>query len=100
MYKWNYAEKLCEEFEFIICQRVNYNPNIKKFPKNYRILEQYIDASSTNIRNRINTHLLLRKKLNLGINGLTTQSVIKYICENKLYSLNSYFDDSNKPPCG
>ncbi len=84
---WNSSTQLIQEFEFIICKRVNYNPSIENYPHNYRILEGYIDASSTRIRNRIHRNLNQRKKLNLGINGMTTQSVIKYICQNHLYSV-------------
>jgi nicotinic acid mononucleotide adenylyltransferase len=84
---WNNSSELLEELEFIICKRVNYNPSIENYPLNFRILEGYIDASSTRIRNRIHGNLNQRKKLNLGINGMTTQSVIKYICENNLYSV-------------
>ena len=51
------------------------------------MLEEYIDASSTKIRNRIQDHIKDRKKLDLGISGLTTKSVIKYISKNNLYSL-------------
>ena len=86
---WNNSSQLVEEFEFIICKRVNYDPNIENYPQNYRILEGYIDASSTRIRNRIHRNLNQRKKLNLGINGMTTQSVIKYICANNLYSVSN-----------
>jgi len=85
MPKWECSVKLMEEFEFIICNRIKYNPIKDNFPKNYRILEGYIDASSTRIRDRIHRNLNERKKMNLGINGMTTQSVIKYICANKLY---------------
>jgi nicotinic acid mononucleotide adenylyltransferase len=85
--KWDYGEKLLEEFEFIICKRINYMPNEIIYPKKYKILEEFVDVSSTGIRDRINDNLLLNKKLNLGINGLTTQSVIKYIVKNNLYSL-------------
>jgi nicotinic acid mononucleotide adenylyltransferase len=85
---WNNSTQLLEEFEFIICKRVNYNPSFEKYPQNNRILEGYVDASSTRIRNRIHRNLNQRKKLNLGINGMTTQSVIKYICGNNLYSIN------------
>jgi len=76
---WNNSQKLLEEFEFIICNRVHYNPSLNDYPKNYRILEALIDASSTRIRNRIHRNLNQRKKLNLGINGMTTQSVINFI---------------------
>lgn len=66
---------------------MNYTPSQKNYPKNYRILDEFIDASSTKIRNRIDEQLKIKKKLDLGISGLTTKSVIKYIQEFKLYSL-------------
>jgi len=84
---WEFGNELCEEVEFIICKRINYTPLKENFPKRYRILEEFIDASSTKIRNRIDEHLKIKKKLDLGISGLTTKSVIKYIVENHLYAL-------------
>lgn len=84
--EWNYGNELCEEFEFIICRRLNYLPAPENYPKKYKILETYIDASSTKIRNRISEHIKSRKKFDLGISGLTTKSVIKYISRNHLYS--------------
>jgi len=66
---------------------LNYSPLNESYPKNFRILEQFIDSSSTKIRNRIDEHLKIKKKLDLGISGLTTKSVIKYIQSYRLYSL-------------
>jgi len=70
-------------------------PLPENFPKNYRILEEFIDASSTKIRNRIDEHIKLKKKLDLGISGLTTKSVIKYIQAFKLYSLTNNDEQLN-----
>jgi len=84
---WNNGEELCEDTEFIICRRLNYNAKLENFPKNYRVLENFIDASSTKIRNRMDEHMKIKKKLNLGICGLTTKSVINYIKDQQLYSL-------------
>jgi len=93
---WENGEKLKEEFDFIICKRLNYTPNELKYPKNYRILEEFVDASSTRIRDRINANLFNSQKLNLGINGLTTQSVISYIIKNQLYSISTATGDNNE----
>jgi nicotinic acid mononucleotide adenylyltransferase len=95
---WDYGNQLKEEYKFIICQRVNYQPEESNYPKNYRVLEGYLDASSTRIRDRINENLEKNNsvKLNLGINGLTTQSVISYIIKNQLYSLATATGDNNE----
>jgi nicotinate (nicotinamide) nucleotide adenylyltransferase len=82
---WDNGEKLLEEFEFIICKRLKYDLDKQFYPKNYKILQSYIDASSSKIRNRISNHIKEGKKLDLGICGLTTKSVIDYIIENNLY---------------
>ena len=88
---WDHGEKLKEEYKFIICQRINYQPEEANYPKNYRVLDGFLDASSTRIRDRINENLfkINNVKLNLGINGLTTQSVIAYIIKNQLYSIST-----------
>ena len=54
----------------------------------FAIFETNFEGSSTVIRNRIFNYLENTNKINLGINGLTTNSVIKYIIENKLYKIN------------
>lgn len=87
---WDEYDKLVEEFEFIIVSREDYPlvldlPEVV-YPKKYEVLETIISGSSTKVRNRI--HSRIENKLNLAINGLTTNRVIKYIQENKLYSIN------------
>ena len=87
---WDEYDKLVEEFEFIIVSREDYHlvldlPEVV-YPKKYEVLETIISGSSTKVRNRI--HSRIENKLNLAINGLTTNRVIKYIQENKLYSIN------------
>ena len=87
---WDEYDKLVEEFEFIIVSREDYPlvldlPEVV-YPKKYEVLETIISGSSTKVRNRI--HSRIENKLNLAINGLTTNRVIKYIKENKLYSIN------------
>ena len=87
---WDECDKLVEEFEFIIVSREDYPlvldlPEVV-YPKKYEVLETIINGSSTKVRNRI--HSRIENKLNLAINGLTTNRVIKYIQENKLYSIN------------
>lgn len=86
---WDECEKLVDEFEFIITSREDYplvldQPDVV-YPKNYKVLNTIISGSSTKIRNRI--HSRIETKLNLAINGLTTNRVIKYIQEHKLYSI-------------
>lgn len=86
---WDQGEKLVEEFEFIIISREDYpivldRPDVL-YPKKYETLNTIISGSSTKIRNRIYSRI--ETKLNLAINGLTTNRVIKYIQENKLYSI-------------
>ena len=93
---WSNGEKLKEEYNFIVCNRLNYIPNESNFPKNYRTLEEFVDASSTRIRDRINDNLFNKDKLNLGINGLTTQSVISYIIKNELYSISTATGGNNE----
>ena len=86
LYSWDESEKLASEFKFIIIKRDNYplNQNVKLLPKNYQVLESINTGSSTDIRGRIKN--FKGKKACLGIGGLTTFRVIKYIEENKLYS--------------
>ena len=86
LYSWDESEKLVNEFKFIIIKRDNYplNQNVKLLPKNYQVLESINTGSSTDIRGRIKN--FKGKKACLGIGGLTTFRVIKYIEENKLYS--------------
>lgn len=81
---WENAEKLIDEFEFIVISRPNYQADPNLFPKSYRKMNTIIDGSSTKVRNRIKEHL--ENKLNLAINGLTTTSVIKYIKEHDIYA--------------
>ena len=85
LYSWDESEKLVNEFKFIIIKRDNYplNQNVKLLPKNYQVLESINTGSSTDIRGRIKN--MKGKKACLGIGGLTTYRVIKYIEDNKLY---------------
>jgi nicotinate (nicotinamide) nucleotide adenylyltransferase len=85
LYCWDESEKLVNEYKFIIIKRDNYplNQNVKLFPKNYNVLESINTGSSTDIRGRIKK--FKGKKACLGIGGLTTYRVIKYIEDNKLY---------------
>ena len=85
LYCWDESEKLVNEYKFIIIKRDNYplNQNVKLFPKNYNVLESINTGSSTDIRGRIKQ--FKGKKACLGIGGLTTYRVIKYIEDNKLY---------------
>jgi nicotinic acid mononucleotide adenylyltransferase len=87
LYKeWEQGERLSEEVEFIIMSRSGYEYDVKDTPKNYRKLDTQVEGSSTKIRTRIQHQIEKHNKLNLGINGLTTTSVINYIRENHLYN--------------
>jgi nicotinic acid mononucleotide adenylyltransferase len=85
--KWDNGEYLAENQEFIIMTRVGFRPDKIFFPKHYRIVDTNLDGSSTKIRNRIREQIESKNKINLGINGLTTVSVINYILRNKLYQI-------------
>ena len=85
---WENGERLAKEVSFIILKRPGYNFDLSFIPDNSKILETNFEGSSTVIRNRLINYLERNNKINLGINGLTTNSVIKYIIENKLYQIN------------
>lgn len=82
---WDNGEKLFNETNFIILNRPCYEIDVTNYPPNYRQLNVNFTGSSTEIRNRIAKHLENKNKLYLGINALTTTSVIKYILDNQLY---------------
>lgn len=82
---WDYGDYLLKEVNFIIIQRPEYNPDLSMYPINYRKLDTVVSGSSTKVRNRIREQIEGMKKICLGISGLTTTSVIKYITEHKLY---------------
>ena len=90
---WEKGQNLVDEYEFIICKRLKYDIDTEFYPKTYRMLPGFVDASSTKVRNRICNHIQEGKKLDLGICGLTTKSVIDYIIENNLYK--DYCDRNN-----
>ena len=93
-----HGDKLVKEYKFIIMTRPNYIIEDEQLPDTYRILYSVIDGSSTKIRDRISNYCRklessdgliqcsdVKRKKYLGINGLTTHSVIEYIIKNKLY---------------
>jgi nicotinate-nucleotide adenylyltransferase len=83
---WKKVDELLSNFEMIILNRPQYEVNKDLLPEKHRLLPTNIDASSTNIRNRIkNNRASESPKVNLGISGLTANSVIKYIKDNNLY---------------
>ena len=84
---WDGGEQLAEEQEFIILNREGYNPDLKLYPKKYKKLNMIIEGSSSRVRDRMKEQIEKQKKLNLGINGLTTNSVIKYIVDKGLYNI-------------
>jgi nicotinate-nucleotide adenylyltransferase len=84
---WDNGNKLDDEVEFIIVNRTGYELVDKnQLPKHCHILTTFFDGSSTQIRKRIYGQLEKSSRLNLAINGLTTNSVIQYIIDNGLYS--------------
>jgi nicotinic acid mononucleotide adenylyltransferase len=83
--KWDNGDRLVNEVEFIIITRPEYNPDETCYPKNCQKLKIEIEGSSTKIRNRIREQIENKNKINLGITGLTTTSVIKYIIKEGLY---------------
>jgi nicotinic acid mononucleotide adenylyltransferase len=83
---WEFGDRLDEECNFIIVNRTGHELKDEKLlPKNHHMLSTFFDGSSTQIRNRIYSQFEKSSRLNLAINGLTTNSVIKYIIENELY---------------
>jgi nicotinic acid mononucleotide adenylyltransferase len=82
---WTNGDKLDEEVSFIVVNRYGYELNDKVLPKNSKVLLANFDGSSTMIRKRICSQNEKNSRLNLAINGLTTNSVIRYITENGLY---------------
>lgn len=86
---WDEGEKLMAEFKFIIFYRKSYPLDEKDmiYPKNYELLDTDTSASSTEIRARL-ADKKFRDKIDLGISGLTSKGVIKYIIENKLFGIN------------
>ena len=85
---WDNGDRLANETTFIVLRRPGYDFDESLIPEKSTILETNFEGSSTVIRNRIFNYLENTNKINLGINGLTTNSVIKYIIENKLYKIN------------
>jgi nicotinate-nucleotide adenylyltransferase len=83
---WDYGDKLKEDIKFIILNRPGYEIDKDLLPKHNFILYTNFEGSSTQIRNRLNEYYERTNKINLGINGLTTTRVIRYIVENNLYS--------------
>jgi nicotinate-nucleotide adenylyltransferase len=84
---WENGEELAENQDFIILKRQGYEPDKELFPKTYRVVDTIIEGSSTKVRDRIKDQIEHKNKINLGINGLTTASVIKYIIDNALYQI-------------
>ena len=89
LHTWDVSEKLTSEYEFIVLSREDYEfkenlPGVM-YPKKYQVLNINISGSSTQIRERIKGDE--GKKVNFRINGLTSNRVIKYIKENKLYNI-------------
>ena len=85
--KWEDGENLAQNQEFIIMNRNGFDPEEKFYPRKFRKVHTNLDGSSTKIRNRIREQIENQNKINLGVNGLTTASVIDYIIQNRLYQV-------------
>jgi len=88
LHRWKNGDRLLNEVEFIVLNRPEYQPEKNNYPTNFRSLETISDGSSSKIRSRIQQQSEFQNKLNMGINGLTTVSVINYIFKNNLYLSN------------
>jgi nicotinic acid mononucleotide adenylyltransferase len=83
---WSNGEKLDDEVNFIVVNRYGYDLADKVLPKHNKVLYANFDGSSTLLRKRIcSQQSEKRSKMGLAINGLTTNSVIRYITEKGLY---------------
>ena len=87
---WDEAFKLKAEVEFIIFTRANWSLTDKqdRLPDKYTSLvgAYQSDMSSTTIRNRVKTISVEQpENKTLGVFGLVTESVRKYIADNQVY---------------
>jgi nicotinic acid mononucleotide adenylyltransferase len=85
---WDNGDKLAKEINFIILSRPGYTIDESMLPDHNVILQTNFEGSSSQIRSRLNDHYERANRINLGINGLTTTRVIRYIIEKQLYLIN------------
>lgn len=87
---WHEAEKLKAEIDFIIFARASWSNKLQpeQLPSKYTILKgaYQSDMSSTTIRNRVTTTVANQpENETLGVFGLVTESLRKYIADNRVY---------------
>ena len=95
LHRWEEGLRIINEFELIVLKRPGYDLSGVSYIDKCKILETNFDGSSTQIRNRIDDVIKTKSKIHLGIAGLTTRSVLKYIYENSLYLVESNICDVN-----
>lgn len=90
---WKNFRDLIDENDFIVINRQDYQfpsnaeneERLEKLKEKIIFLDKYFGGSSTMVRNRISEKIENSNKLHLGINALTTTSVIKFIVDHGLY---------------
>mmetsp|Transcript_15135 Transcript_15135/g.15683 ORF Transcript_15135/g.15683 Transcript_15135/m.15683 type:complete len:272 (+) Transcript_15135:35-850(+) len=87
--KWEYGTNIINEFELIVLCRPGYKIEGVSFIDKCKVLETNYENSSTQVRQRIESVLEKKHKVHLGISGLTSRSVLRYIYENGLYMVES-----------
>lgn len=90
---WEDGNTIIKNFELIIIKRPGFLLDEVSYIEKCKIMETNFDNSSTQIRNRIDDVLSKKHKIHLGISGLTSRSVLKYIYDNNLYKVETYCED-------
>jgi len=93
LHRWEKGERIINDFELIVLKRPGYDLSGVNYLDKCKILETNFDSSSTQIRNRIDDVIIKKSKIHLGILGLTSRSVLKYIYENSLYKVENNICD-------
>ena len=86
---WEDSQTIIDNFELIVLSRPGYDIKNIDYIRKCLILETHLDHSSTQIRMRIGDVVDKKHRIHLGISGLTSRSVIKYIYDNSLYKVES-----------
>ncbi len=84
---WEFGDKIIKDYGLILIQRPGYETKEISYLDKCLILTSNLDFSSTVIRKRIGNFMKTKKRVHLGISGMTTKSVIDYIYENGLYTV-------------
>lgn len=87
--KWESGEQIINDFGLIMINRPGHVISDIPYIDKCHIINTNLDGSSTTIRNRIDSVLNKKNKIHLGISGLTSRSVLKYIYDNCLYKVES-----------